>query len=35
LENRKKVSTNSPRSAPKKQNKVEEGRALGSKVKRE
>jgi hypothetical protein len=35
LENRKKVATNSPRSALKRNNKVEEGRASCSRVKRE
>ncbi len=35
LENIKKVATNSPRSAFKRKNIVEEGRALGSEVKRE
>jgi hypothetical protein len=35
LKNRKKAATNSPRSVLKKKNKVEEGGALGSGVKRE
>jgi hypothetical protein len=35
LENRKKVVTKSPRCALKRKNKVEEGGALGSKVKKE
>jgi hypothetical protein len=35
LENKKKVATNSPRSACKRKNRVEEGGALGSRVKRE
>ncbi len=35
MENKKKVVTNSPRSAFKKRNKVEEGKALSSRVKRE
>jgi hypothetical protein len=35
LENRKKVTTDSPRSVFKRKNKVEEGGALGSGMKRE
>jgi hypothetical protein len=35
LENRKKVATDFPRSALMRKNKIEEGRALGSKVKKE
>jgi hypothetical protein len=35
LENKKKTIANFPRNALKKKNKIEEGRALGSRVKRE
>jgi hypothetical protein len=35
LKNRKKAATDSPRSALKRKNKVEEGGTLGSKVKKE
>jgi hypothetical protein len=35
LENRKKATTDSPRSAFKKKNRIEEGRALSSRVKKE
>jgi len=35
LENKKKATTNSPRSAFKRKNKVQEGEALGSRMKRE
>jgi hypothetical protein len=35
LENRKKATTNSPRSVIKKKNKVEEGRASSSRMKKE
>jgi hypothetical protein len=35
LDNRRKVATKSPRNALKRKNKVEEGGALGSRVKKE
>jgi chemotaxis regulatin CheY-phosphate phosphatase CheZ len=35
LENKKKATTNSPRSVHKRKNKVEEGKALGSRMKKE